>query len=108
MRTQIPISHVLLPTPDRDNAHNMGLSADMSWLGAEVRWGELEVDSPLDWLPITAIVQNKSPEGPFHKSKNKFETGSYDSKRIPHTEFHHYPILQAVTWRDKRCILARP
>lgn len=92
---------VLLPTPDRNNAHNMGLSADMSWLGAEVRWGELEVDSPLDWLPITAIVQNKSPEGPFHKSNwNKFETGSYDSKKIPHTEFHHYPILQAVTWRD--------
>ena len=111
---------ILLPEPDTTNTNNMGLSAEMSWLGADVRWGELKVDSPMDWTSVNAFIQNKSPSGPFHKSNwKKLEIGSYNKRRVPYGEFlssdpgslirhnenshrwfQQFPIVQDVTWRD--------
>ena len=111
---------IMLPEPDTTNTNNMGLSAEMSWLGADVRWGELKVDSPMDWTSVNAFIQNKSPSGPFHKSNwKKLEIGSYNKRRVPYGEFlssdpgslirhnenshrwfQQFPIVQDVTWRD--------
>jgi len=37
----------------------------MSWFKADVAFGHVEVDSPLDWNPF-AEVGNHAPSGPYH------------------------------------------
>ena len=53
---------VSLPEPVSTDTNNMGLPSNMSWLGADVRWGDLEVDSATIF-----DLGNDSPEGPYHK-----------------------------------------
>ena len=55
---------VLLPEPVPDSTNNMGLTSNMSWLGSNVRWGDLEVSSP---STINISESNESPIGPYHK-----------------------------------------
>ena len=92
-----PYDLVMLPNPDTTNTDNMGLSPEMSWLGANVRWGELRVSSP--GTPI-ANIHNSSPVGPFHRgSWGKANKGKYKKTNVPYTEFQHFPIVGSVTWK---------
>ncbi len=104
---------VLLPDPDPTNTNNMGLTSDMSWLGAQVHWGTPFVASP----PSSG---NKSPKGPYNsrhdpssKSRgwgelNFFKVGSIvgdpfhhsdlyapDSGPLSVTEYHHWAVIGA-------------
>ncbi len=89
---------VLLPEPDTTNTNNMGLSSAMSWLGADVRWGTLEVTSPGSTI---VDLYNSAPSGPFHNGNwGKTGTSSYSKNKVPYTEFQQFPIVQNVTWRD--------
>ncbi len=92
-----PYDLVMLPNPDTTNTDNMGLSPEMSWLGANVRWGELRVSSP--GTPIVNI-HNSSPVGPFHRdSWGKANKGKYKKTNVPYTEFQHFPIVGNVIWK---------
>ena len=104
---------VLLPDPDPTNTNNMGLTSDMSWLGAQVHWGTPFVASP----PSSG---NKSPKGPYNsrhdpssKSRgwgelNFFKVGSIVGDPFHHsdlyapgssplsvTEYHHWAVIGA-------------
>ena len=102
----------LLPNPDR-NQPNMGLPAEMSWLGTGARWGTLEV-------PSTLGLSNESPQGPFYSGWDTSGTRGYLKRRVPYGEFissapgseslrrhdknskrwfQQFPIVQNVTWR---------
>lgn len=72
---------VMLPNPDPLNTDNMGLSPEMSWLGAKIFFGTPAVGSPFVWLgkiPIPLIdvlakffeltESNKAAISPFHKN----------------------------------------
>ena len=121
LRTQIDDSNptlqenydlVLLPKPDPDIRPNMGLPDTMSWLGAEVRWGTLAVDSPP--ARLFPCVGNESPQGPFHKGWGrealKFFTSSHTGgcggtfkygithSVIPNTSYHHWAVIGTETW----------
>ena len=102
---------ILLPNPD-SNQPNMGLSPEMSWLGAKAKWGTLDVSSPGDRY-------DESPVGPFHKdSWGTSGASGYPFRNVPYGQFpnprtgiprddddiqrwfQHFPIVQNVTWRD--------
>ncbi len=95
---------VLLPDPVPSSENdNMGLIPEMSWLGANVMWGETGVDSPGDWSPFD--VGNDSPSGPFYSGWgkirfDKLDHDEYPKFRIPSKfqDFHNFPIVGAVTW----------
>ena len=110
---------VLLPDPV-NTLDNMGLSPEMSWLGANIIWGTPEVSTPLDGtglfsgfleglvpdlpdLPGLDIIQenfgNDAPAGPFHTGWSTIsKTSSYPKSRIPYTSFHNFPIVGNITW----------
>jgi len=107
---------VLLPDPDITNTNNMGLTPDMSWLGAQVRWGTPTVSGP---------GENESPKGPYNSKTDSwgslklFTVGKiggealgvsvFDpfyhsdlyapgSSPLSVTEYHHWAIISAETW----------
>ena len=91
---------VLLCEPETSNAENMGLDPEMSWLGADIAWGELKVPSPGSWVPYAADG-NDPAQGPFHKGWNGIRVNSddkYSKSKIPYTSFHNFPIVGDVTW----------
>ena len=81
----------------------------MSWLGADVRWGTLVVDSPYG-------QGNDSPRGPYHQGWSilRFFEPSYygltddqgltserfGHHKIPYEEYHHWTIIGHETWGD--------
>ena len=80
---------VLLPDPDRTNTNNMGLTSDMSWLGAQIHWGTPFVASP----PSSG---NKSPKGPYNsrydpssKSRGWGDLKFFSVGSIVGDDFHH-------------------
>ena len=91
---------VLLCEPETSNAENMGLDPEMSWLGADIAWGELKVPSPGSWVPYAADG-NDPAQGPFYKGWNGIRVNSddkYSKSKIPYTSFHNFPIVGDVTW----------
>ena len=59
----------LLPVPDLSDANNMGLADTLSWLGARIRWGTPQVDSPT----ISLGSGNESPkDGPYNSVSDKW------------------------------------
>ena len=91
---EVAQSYILkhLPNPDRNQANNMGLSPEMSWLGTGARWGTLDVSSPLD-------IHDESPLGPFRNgSWRTWGTRDYGSDNVSYTQFQQFPIVQDVTW----------
>ena len=88
---------VLLPEPDSTMA-NMGLPDTLSWLGADVRWGDIKVPS----IPKT---DNDGAQGPFHSGWGKLksfpspEDDSYQGhENMPYTNYHHWFIIGNETW----------
>ena len=112
---------VLLPNPNPTNTNNMGLDPDMSWLGAQIRWGTPQVDGPV-------FASGKGNESPKHGPYNR-ETGGWgDLKlfdgvgkigfKIPvvggltrvnafdpfhhsdleRTSYHHWAVIGTETW----------
>ena len=86
---------VLLPEPV-NTLDNRGLDPEMSWLGADVRWGTPRVDS----LPFS---DNKAPPGPLYSSWDRIrydnsDRDDYLTNRIPHNNFHNFPIVGDVSW----------
>ena len=93
---------VLLPEPD-PNGDNMGLSADQSWLGADVLWGTPQVGGR---------GNTRSPRGPFHKGWEKlgfFQTSATGPSSpvlrdrifhslIPYSSYHHWAVGGLETW----------
>ena len=66
---------VSLPDPDTSNTNNMGLALDMSWLGAQVRWGTPRVDSPTG-------SDNEAPDGPYNSNKDSWVEPEVFQRRI--------------------------
>ena len=97
----------MLPAKLFSEQTNKGLTGSMSWFGADVRWGDLEVDSPLD-------RGNESPRGPRHKGWEnlKFFTGSsfgpnwvggftsesFGHGDLPYNSYHHWAIVGDESW----------
>ena len=106
---------VLLPDPDRTNANNMGLTPDMSWLGAQILWG-----TPF----VAGLGGNKSPKGPYNSrydtsSESRgwgdlklFTVGKLGGKKLgvsvfdrfyhsdlERTSYHHWAVIGADTLR---------
>ncbi len=98
----------LLPEPDPDNTNNMGLDPGMSWLGARIRWGTLDVGG---------IGISESPHGPYDSNSEDwgqlefFEVGEtgpgwipdvtpYEMHHgnLPYASYHHWAILGEETW----------
>ena len=92
---------VLLPglNIDSDNMlDNMGLDPEMSWLGADIGWGEPTVTSTLG-------IGNDSAKGPLYSGWNSIRVNvesnrKYDKSKIPskYADFHNFPIVGNVTW----------
>ncbi len=97
---------VLLPDPDPTNTNNMGLTPDMSWLGARILWGTPVVHGP---------GGNKSPKGPYNRNygPNSKSRGWGDLKLFTaktlygdtfhHSDlethsYHHWAIIGDETW----------
>ena len=119
---------VLLPDPDPTNTNNMGLDPDMSWLGAQIRWGTPQVDGPV----FASGEGNESPHGPYNSEAgswgnlklfdgvgkigfkipivggltrvNAFDPFHHsdlyapDSSPLSVTEYHHWAIIGDETW----------
>ncbi len=94
----------LLPEPDPDNTNNMGLDAGMSWLGAWVRWGTLDVGG---------LGISESPHGPYNSNSDDWgelgffevgETGPAQAPyemhhgHLPYSSYHHWAIIGDETW----------
>ena len=93
---------------------NMGLEPEMSWLGADLLWGTPMVDSPganfeslgcvrlfgSERLKYCVDAHNDAPRGPFYTGWSKIKTRDKDWSKdnVPDGEFHHFPVVDAVTW----------
>ena len=97
---------VMLPEKLDLNQTNKGLTERMSWFGADVRWGDIGVESP-------PKSDNDAPRGPYYGWKNlKFFTESSTGpgwspdfpkdpvvhSNIPYENYHHWAILGDETW----------
>ena len=101
---------VLLPGPNSTDTNNMDLPSNMSWLGADVRWGDLSVDSATIF-----DFGSESPEGPYHKDEwktlrflsqsllHKKEALPRDHTIIPYdsdNKFYHSFIFSDEIWNS--------
>ena len=113
-----PYDLIFLPNPDPSQP-NMGLSPEMSWLGAGARWGTLKVSS------LSSLdTYNESPKGPFQKNSwRSVGGGDYSKLKVPYGHwmtregielprtssetrwFQQFPIVQDVTWSDTTVVL---
>lgn len=69
------ITIVIIPEPDKID---YSVQPEMSWLNVSIRWGNLEVSSPWDWIepfihPLTlgwveGEIGNDAPPGPYHNN----------------------------------------
>ena len=108
---------VLLPDPVLNNINNMGLAPDMSWLGAQIRWGTPQVSGPI----FSQGDGNESPDhGPYNSKADCFsletvpsncgwgelkfdEEGAVHGDPFPHDDlpyeaYHHWAIIGDETW----------
>ncbi len=114
---------VILPEPDTSStAANMGLPSNISWLGADVKWGNLEVDSPDSdpfTVPLLGVIAGQqgreSPRGPYHagwEKLNFFKQGfvggtkwGFDFRRpfrysdAPNS-YHHWSLIGDEIWNE--------
>ena len=100
----------LLPEPNLNNTDNMGLAGTMSWLGAWIRWGTLDVGG---------IGISESPHGPYNSNSDDwgeskgwgelkfFEVSTtgpswasheMHHRNLPYEAYHHWAILGDETW----------
>lgn len=62
------INIVIIPNRDKIDYN---LNPNMSWINVPLRWGNLEADTPWDWvesLPFTPDLGNDAPGGPAWNS----------------------------------------
>ena len=100
---------VMLPDPNPNNTNNMGLDPDMSWLGAQIRWGTPRVKAP----NLAELAGgNKSPEhGPYNSETNSwgnlnfdrvgmigFPEDPFEHEDLPYDSYHHWAIIGDETW----------
>ena len=97
---------VLLPNPDTTNTHNMGLTPAMSWLGAQIRWGEVHVAGP---MLADLAGGNASPNGPYNSKTDSWgdlklftaktlKGDTFHHSDLERTSYHHWAILGDETW----------
>ena len=115
---------VLLPdynthnAPDPNDDNNMGLTPDMSWLGARIRWGTPQVNAPPgadnkspDKGPYNSVVDCLSsetiPPGCGWGNLNFDEVGEigipgnrdpFHHEDLPYDSYHHWAIIGNETW----------
>ena len=102
-------SYNLVLLPDPDNTNNMGLDPDMSWLGAQIRWGTPQVSGP---------GGNESPKrGPYNSETNGWGNLNFDAVAqlgpslgfignqdpfhhddLPYDSYHHWAIIGDEVW----------
>ena len=106
-------SYDLVPLPldiDTTNTNNMGLTPDMSWLGARIRWGTPQVSGPI----FSLTDGNESPKrGPYNSETDSWgdlaffadaATGpqelpySFSHLNYDYTSYHHWAVIGDETW----------
>ncbi len=98
---------VLLPDPNPSSTNNMGLAPDLSWLGAQMRWGTPKVNGP---------GINISPKhGPYNSYTESWAGLKFDEVAeiglpgnrdpfhhddLPYSSYHHWTVIGQETWNE--------
>jgi hypothetical protein len=100
-----------LPDPNYDN--NMGLTPDMSWLGAQIQWGTIAeifgghespahgpYNSKADCFSLETIPPNCGWGELKFDEVGEIVGDPFSHKELPDDSYHHWAIIGNETWSD--------